>query len=157
MDVAAAAGGGGQRRVRDRQAAAAAEHGGGCSSGSAGGAVRVLQGAGRGAPRLGRGPERSIMEAEARGAAAGVGARVPTLYSADRERTEVVLCELLIGLNYICPYEQQQSACTAWEPRQSGPSSARPRRLRASGGGWRHATWRWPARRTRLYKSQCGA
>ncbi|GJN12086.1 hypothetical protein PR202_ga30331 [Eleusine coracana subsp. coracana] len=33
-----------------------------------------------------------------------------TLYFADREKTEVVICELLVGLNYICRYEQQQNA-----------------------------------------------
>ncbi|CAL5028720.1 unnamed protein product [Urochloa decumbens] len=33
-----------------------------------------------------------------------------TLYFADREKTEAVICELLVGLNYICRYEQQQSA-----------------------------------------------
>ncbi|KAM3279172.1 hypothetical protein ACQJBY_046468 [Aegilops geniculata] len=33
-----------------------------------------------------------------------------TLYFADRDKTEAVLCELLVGLNYICRYEQQQSA-----------------------------------------------
>lgn len=33
-----------------------------------------------------------------------------TLYFADRETTEAVLCELLVGLNYICRYEQQQNA-----------------------------------------------
>lgn len=33
-----------------------------------------------------------------------------TLYFADREKTEAVLCELLVGLNYICRYEQQQNA-----------------------------------------------
>ncbi|KAI4985995.1 hypothetical protein ZWY2020_018625 [Hordeum vulgare] len=59
------------------------------------------------ATRLGRAPERGIVEAEARGAAAGVGACVPTLYFADRERKEAVLCELLVGFNDICHYEQQ--------------------------------------------------
>ncbi|KAL6650303.1 hypothetical protein ACP70R_009228 [Stipagrostis hirtigluma subsp. patula] len=33
-----------------------------------------------------------------------------TLYFADREKTESVICELLVGLNYICRYEQQQNA-----------------------------------------------
>jgi hypothetical protein len=33
-----------------------------------------------------------------------------TLYFADREKTEAVISELLVGLNYICRYEQQQSA-----------------------------------------------
>ncbi|KAL6841059.1 hypothetical protein ACP4OV_029028 [Aristida adscensionis] len=33
-----------------------------------------------------------------------------TLYFADREKTEAVICELLVGLNYICRYEQQQNA-----------------------------------------------
>lgn len=33
-----------------------------------------------------------------------------TLYFADREKTEAVFCELLVGLNYICRYEQQQNA-----------------------------------------------
>ncbi|CAL9130480.1 unnamed protein product [Musa acuminata var. zebrina] len=39
-----------------------------------------------------------------------------TLYYADREKTEEVVCELLVGLNYICRYEQQQNAlldCTS--------------------------------------------
>uniref|UniRef100_A0A1D1XMY4 Putative oxaloacetate decarboxylase gamma chain n=1 Tax=Anthurium amnicola TaxID=1678845 RepID=A0A1D1XMY4_9ARAE len=39
-----------------------------------------------------------------------------TLYYADRERTEVAVCELLVGLNYICRYEHQQNAlldCTS--------------------------------------------
>ncbi|WOL00054.1 hypothetical protein Cni_G08767 [Canna indica] len=39
-----------------------------------------------------------------------------TLYFADREKTEAVICELLVGLNYICRYEQQQNAlmdCTS--------------------------------------------
>ncbi|KAI5000909.1 hypothetical protein ZWY2020_010868 [Hordeum vulgare] len=89
---------------------------------SKGGAGRKAAGAGRGAPRLGCAPERGIVEAEARGAAAGVGARVPSLYFADRDRREAVLCKLLMGLNYICRYEQQQSARKAWEPRQSGSS-----------------------------------
>ncbi|XP_078441724.1 plant/protein (DUF668) [Wolffia australiana] len=35
---------------------------------------------------------------------------VQTLFFADREKTEAVLCELLVGLNYICRYEHQQSA-----------------------------------------------
>ncbi|XP_062225212.1 uncharacterized protein LOC133923916 [Phragmites australis] len=33
-----------------------------------------------------------------------------TLYFADREKTEAVICELLVGLNYICRYEQQHNA-----------------------------------------------
>ncbi|CAL5018286.1 unnamed protein product [Urochloa decumbens] len=33
-----------------------------------------------------------------------------TLYFSDREKTEAVICELLVGLNYICRYEQQQNA-----------------------------------------------
>ncbi|XP_047053241.1 uncharacterized protein LOC124659403 [Lolium rigidum] len=33
-----------------------------------------------------------------------------TLYFADREKSEAVICELLVGLNYICRYEQQQNA-----------------------------------------------
>lgn len=33
-----------------------------------------------------------------------------TLHFADREKTESVICELLVGLNYICRYEQQQNA-----------------------------------------------
>jgi hypothetical protein len=33
-----------------------------------------------------------------------------TLYFADREKTEAVICDLLVGLNYICRYEQQQNA-----------------------------------------------
>ncbi|KAK1661363.1 hypothetical protein QYE76_049522 [Lolium multiflorum] len=33
-----------------------------------------------------------------------------TLFFADREKTEAVICELLVGLNYICRYEQQQNA-----------------------------------------------
>ncbi|XP_051128108.1 protein PSK SIMULATOR 3-like [Andrographis paniculata] len=33
-----------------------------------------------------------------------------TIYFADREKTEAVVCEVLLGLNYICRYEQQQSA-----------------------------------------------
>ncbi|XP_057425410.1 protein PSK SIMULATOR 1-like [Lotus japonicus] len=33
-----------------------------------------------------------------------------TLYFADRGKTEDAMCELLIGLNYICRYEQQQNA-----------------------------------------------
>ncbi|XP_061371006.1 uncharacterized protein LOC133313625 [Gastrolobium bilobum] len=33
-----------------------------------------------------------------------------TLYFADKEKTEDAICELLIGLNYICRYEQQQNA-----------------------------------------------
>lgn len=33
-----------------------------------------------------------------------------TLYFADREKTEEAMCELLVGLNYICRYEQQQNA-----------------------------------------------
>lgn len=33
-----------------------------------------------------------------------------TLYYADRGRTEDAMCQLLVGLNYICRYEQQQNA-----------------------------------------------
>ncbi|KAL2325892.1 hypothetical protein Fmac_024950 [Flemingia macrophylla] len=33
-----------------------------------------------------------------------------TLYFADREKTEESICELLVGLNYICRYEHQQNA-----------------------------------------------
>ena len=33
-----------------------------------------------------------------------------TLYFADREKTEELICELLVGLNYICRYEHQQNA-----------------------------------------------
>ncbi|KAL8515708.1 hypothetical protein ACS0TY_014404 [Phlomoides rotata] len=33
-----------------------------------------------------------------------------TLLFADREKTEAVICEVLVGLNYICRYEQQQNA-----------------------------------------------
>ncbi|KAL5712194.1 hypothetical protein ACHQM5_014389 [Ranunculus cassubicifolius] len=33
-----------------------------------------------------------------------------TLYFADREKTETAICELLVGLNYICRYEHQQNA-----------------------------------------------
>ncbi|KAH7522143.1 hypothetical protein FEM48_Zijuj07G0107100 [Ziziphus jujuba var. spinosa] len=33
-----------------------------------------------------------------------------TLYFADREKTEAAICRLLVGLNYICRYEQQQNA-----------------------------------------------
>ncbi|KAI4304001.1 hypothetical protein MLD38_039573 [Melastoma candidum] len=39
-----------------------------------------------------------------------------TLYFADREKTEEFICVLLVGLNYICRYEQQQNAlldCTS--------------------------------------------
>ncbi|KAJ8623776.1 hypothetical protein MRB53_032306 [Persea americana] len=39
-----------------------------------------------------------------------------TLYFADRKKTEAALCELLVGLNYICRYEHQQNAlldCTS--------------------------------------------
>ncbi|GER25511.1 hypothetical protein STAS_01097 [Striga asiatica] len=35
---------------------------------------------------------------------------VQTLYFADREKTEGVICEVIEGLNYICRYEQQQNA-----------------------------------------------
>ncbi|KAK2401912.1 protein PSK SIMULATOR [Trifolium repens] len=50
-----------------------------------------------------------------------------TLYFADKVKTEEAICELLIGLNYICRYEQQQNAllgcassfnfedCTKWK------------------------------------------
>ncbi|EPS71890.1 hypothetical protein M569_02870, partial [Genlisea aurea] len=33
-----------------------------------------------------------------------------TIYFADRNKTETAVCELLVGLNYICRYEQQQNA-----------------------------------------------
>ncbi|KAL2469754.1 Protein of unknown function (DUF668) [Abeliophyllum distichum] len=33
-----------------------------------------------------------------------------TLYFADREKTEAAICQLLVGLNYICGYEHQQNA-----------------------------------------------
>ncbi|XP_043687128.1 protein PSK SIMULATOR 1 [Telopea speciosissima] len=33
-----------------------------------------------------------------------------TLYFSDREKTEAAICELLVGLNYICRYEHQQTA-----------------------------------------------
>ncbi|CAN8258399.1 unnamed protein product [Cochlearia groenlandica] len=33
-----------------------------------------------------------------------------TLYFADRVKTEAAICKLLVGLNYICHYEQQQNA-----------------------------------------------
>ncbi|MCL7043778.1 hypothetical protein MKW94_029832 [Papaver nudicaule] len=33
-----------------------------------------------------------------------------TLYFADREKTEAAICQLLVGLNYICRYEHQQNA-----------------------------------------------
>lgn len=33
-----------------------------------------------------------------------------TLYFADREKTEAAICEVLVGLNYICRYEHQQNA-----------------------------------------------
>lgn len=33
-----------------------------------------------------------------------------TLHFADREKTEAAICELLVGLNYICRYEHQQNA-----------------------------------------------
>ncbi|CAL0303189.1 unnamed protein product [Lupinus luteus] len=33
-----------------------------------------------------------------------------TLYFADREKTEEAICEILVGLNYICRYEHQQNA-----------------------------------------------
>lgn len=33
-----------------------------------------------------------------------------TLYFADREKTEAAICDLLVGLNYICRYEHQQNA-----------------------------------------------
>ncbi|MQM08462.1 hypothetical protein Taro_041314 [Colocasia esculenta] len=41
---------------------------------------------------------------------------VQTLYFADRDKTEATICELLVGLNYICRYEHQQNAlldCTS--------------------------------------------
>lgn len=33
-----------------------------------------------------------------------------TLYFADRDKAEAAICELLVGLNYICRYEHQQNA-----------------------------------------------
>ncbi|PSR92891.1 Protein of unknown function DUF668 protein [Actinidia chinensis var. chinensis] len=33
-----------------------------------------------------------------------------TIYFADREKTEAAVCELLVGLNYICRFEHQQNA-----------------------------------------------
>ncbi|CAB4292271.1 unnamed protein product [Prunus armeniaca] len=33
-----------------------------------------------------------------------------TLYFADREKTEAAICQVLVGLNYICRYEHQQNA-----------------------------------------------
>ncbi|CAL5395283.1 unnamed protein product [Camellia sinensis] len=33
-----------------------------------------------------------------------------TIYFADREKTEAAICELLVGLNYVCRYERQQNA-----------------------------------------------
>ncbi|CAJ1976514.1 unnamed protein product [Sphenostylis stenocarpa] len=33
-----------------------------------------------------------------------------TLYFADKDKTEEAMCQLLMGLNYICRYEQQQNA-----------------------------------------------
>ncbi|KAG4997817.1 hypothetical protein AAZX31_10G178100 [Glycine max] len=33
-----------------------------------------------------------------------------TLYFADKDKTEEAICQLLMGLNYICRYEQQQNA-----------------------------------------------
>lgn len=39
-----------------------------------------------------------------------------TLYFADRNKTEAAICDLLVGLNYICRYEHQQNAlldCTS--------------------------------------------
>ncbi|XP_074291034.1 protein PSK SIMULATOR 1-like [Silene latifolia] len=33
-----------------------------------------------------------------------------TLFFADREKTEAAICDLLVGLNYICRYEHQQNA-----------------------------------------------
>ncbi|KAK4798138.1 hypothetical protein SAY86_030464 [Trapa natans] len=35
---------------------------------------------------------------------------IQTLYFADRDKIEKVICELLLGLNYICRYEHQQNA-----------------------------------------------
>lgn len=35
---------------------------------------------------------------------------IQTLYFADRKKTEEAICELLVGLNYICRYEHQQNA-----------------------------------------------
>ncbi|KAG9141411.1 hypothetical protein Leryth_001852 [Lithospermum erythrorhizon] len=41
---------------------------------------------------------------------------IQTLYFADRKKTEDAICEVLVGLNYVCRYEQQQNAlldCTS--------------------------------------------
>ncbi|OVA02451.1 Protein of unknown function DUF668 [Macleaya cordata] len=35
---------------------------------------------------------------------------IQTLYFADREKTEAAICQLLLGLTYICRYEHQQNA-----------------------------------------------
>ncbi|CAI9776893.1 unnamed protein product [Fraxinus pennsylvanica] len=35
---------------------------------------------------------------------------IQTLYFADREKMEAAICEILVGLNYICRYENQQNA-----------------------------------------------
>ncbi|KAJ6850535.1 uncharacterized protein M6B38_263350 [Iris pallida] len=60
-----------------------------------------------------------------------------TLYFADRGKTEDAICELLVGLNYICRYEQQQNAlldctssvdfeeCMDWQQMQLVDSSGR--------------------------------
>ncbi|KAL7081200.1 hypothetical protein ACP275_14G024800 [Erythranthe tilingii] len=57
---------------------------------------------------------------------------VQTLYFADRAKTEDAICRLLVGLNYICRYEQQQNAlldcassfdfedCVTWQSRIGG-------------------------------------
>ncbi|GFP95903.1 hypothetical protein PHJA_001734500 [Phtheirospermum japonicum] len=57
---------------------------------------------------------------------------VETLYFADREKMEAVMCEVLVGLNYICRFEQQQNAlldcgssfdleeCMEWQLQQVG-------------------------------------
>ncbi|KAL2325080.1 hypothetical protein Fmac_024138 [Flemingia macrophylla] len=58
-----------------------------------------------------------------------------TLYFADKDKTEEAICQLLMGLNYICRYEQQQNAllgcassldledCMEWQL-QCGPFSS---------------------------------
>ncbi|KAL3626397.1 hypothetical protein CASFOL_029946 [Castilleja foliolosa] len=57
---------------------------------------------------------------------------VETLYFADRVKIEAVMCEVLVGLNYICRFEQQQNAlldcgssfdleeCMEWQLQQVG-------------------------------------
>jgi Protein of unknown function (DUF668)/Domain of unknown function (DUF3475) len=52
--------------------------------------------------------ERSIEQQQI--ATRGNALLLETLYFADREKAESVICEVLVGLNYICRYEQQQNA-----------------------------------------------